>query len=169
MNVGMISVQMKFWRGFMNVGTALCNWSFDVASWMLTQHWCKRSFDMASWMLAWLQYKWSVVAASWKRWMLAWLRCKWSFDVTQCKYWCNFNASTSANVEFCRGFMAKMNCWHSFMASVRMKCWRSFMTKMNVGMASMQIECCCGFMAKEWSVDVANRMLLWHSFGMNEV
>ena len=128
MNVGMTSVKMKCWRDFM-------------ASWMLARHWCKWSFDMASWMLAWLQYKWIVVVASWKIWMLARLRCNWSFDVARCKYWCNFNASASANVECCRGFMEKMNVG---IASIRMKCWRSFMAKMNCWhsfMASIWVKC----------------------------
>ena len=91
---------------------------------------------------------WSVVMASWQRWTLAWLRRKWSVDVTSwfrhlaflkswclsyvaSKNWCNFNASASANVECCRGFMAKMNVGT---ASTKMKCWRDFM-------ASAQMKC----------------------------
>ena len=91
---------------------------------------------------------WSVVMASWQRWTLARLRRKWSINLAswqrwmlsrlQYKYWCNFNASASANVQCCHGFMVKMNVG---MASVQMmvrfhsrcKCKYCFMAKMNVG------------------------------------
>ena len=163
-------------------------WNVVMTSWqrwMSARLWCKWSFDMASWMLARLQYKWSVVVASWKRWMLARLRCKWSFDVARCKYWCNFNASASANVECCRGFMGKMNVG---IASIRMKCWRSFMAKMNCWpsfMASVwvkfwtlaQLRCKWSVVVAswqkwmlaqlqyEWSVDVASMQIkCWGSF-----
>ena len=98
--------------------------------------------------------------------MLARLRCKWSFDVARCKYWCNFNANASANVECCRGFMEKMSVG---IASIRMKCWRSFMAKMNCWrsfMASVWVK--CWMLAQfqyQWSVDVASiQIKCWGSF-----
>ena len=132
---------------------------------------CWRDF-VASWMLARLQYKWSVVMASWKRWMLAWLRCKWSFDVTRCKYWCNFNASASANVECCRGFMTKMNVG---IASVRMKCWRGFTAKTSIGMTLVLMWSVGMTPWQKWIVDIASWLRYkwsderWHGFDANEV
>ena len=86
-------------------------------------------------------------------WMLARLRCKWSFDVTQCKYWCNFNASASANVECCRGFMTKMNVG---IASVWIKCWRGFMAKTSIGMTSVLMWNVVMASWQKWIVDVAS-------------
>ena len=107
-------------------------------------------------------------------WMLAQLWCKWSFDVAQCKYWCNFNASASANVECCRGFMTKMNVG---IASVRMKCWRGFVAKTSIGMTSVLmwsvvmaswqkwIVDVASWLRYEWSVDVASMQIkCWGSF-----
>ena len=170
---------MKCWRDFM-------------ASWMLARHWCKWSFNMASWMLARLQYKWSVVVASWKRWMLARLRCNWSFDVARCKYWCNFNASASANVECCRGFMEVLNVgiasvrievlswlhgkdeyWHDF--SANMKCWRGLVAKTSIGMTSILMWSVVMTSWQKWIVDIASWLRYkwsderWHGFDANEV
>ena len=125
---------------------------------------CKWSFDVASWMLARLQYKWSVVVASWQRWMLSRLRCKWSFDMARCKYWCNFNASASVNVECCH--LEKMNCWRSFMVSVRMKYWTlaRLRYKWSVVVASWQ-KWMLAQLRYEWSVDVVSMQIkYWGSF-----
>ena len=77
------------------------------------------------------------------------------------KNWCNFDASASANVECCRGFMTKMNIgtalvqmkfWCGFINIgtdlMRMKCWRSFMAKMDVGTTLVWMKCWRGFMIK---------------------
>ena len=145
----MWSVVMTSWQRW-TLARLRCEWSIVVASW---QKW---SVDVAScqrWMMTWLRYEWSVDMALWQRWMLKRLQCKW---------WYDFNASTSANVECCRGFMTmmnigtasvQMNCWHSFMASVRMKCWTlarpqcKYWCNFNAS-ASANVECCYGFMTK---------------------
>ena len=105
-------------------------------------------------------------------WMLARLQCKWSFDVAQCKYWCNFNASASANVECCRGFMTKMNVG---IASVRMKCWRGFTAKTSIGMTLVLMWSVGMTSWQKWIVDVASWLRYkwsdecWHGFDVNEV
>ena len=151
LQVLMWSIDMASWQRWM-LAWLLCKWSFDVASWMLARLRCKWSFDVASWILAQLWCEWSVDVASWQRWMLARF---------QCKNWCNFNASASANVECCRGFMTKMNIgtalvqmkfWCGFINIgtdlMRMKCWRSFMAKMDVGTTLVWMKCWRGFMIK---------------------
>ena len=155
--------------------TPVLMWSVDVTSWLrecwhgvganrvLTWlHKCWHGFNTNE-VLSWLHGKdgcWhdfningSVVVASCQRWMLARLRCKWSFDVAQCKYWCNFNASASANVEYCRGFMIKMNVG---IASVRMKCWRGFVAKTSIGMTSVLMWSVIMASWQKWIVDIAS-------------
>ena len=85
----------------------------------------------------------------------------WCLSYVALKNWCNFDASASANVECCRGFMTKMNIgtalvqmkfWCGFINIgtdlMRMKCWRSFMAKMDVGTTLVWIKCWRGFMIK---------------------
>ena len=140
MNVGTVSVQMKFWHSFMNVGTA----SVQMKCW--------RDF-VALWMLA-------------RRWY------KWSFDVARCKYWFNFNASASVNVECCCGFMTKMNVG---IASVWMKCWRGFTAKTSIGMTLVLMWSVGMTSWQKWIVDIASWLRYkwsderWHGFDANEV
>ena len=139
----MWNIDMASWQRWI-LAWLLCKWSFDVASWMLARLRCKWSFDVASWMLAQLWCEWSVDVTSWQRWMLARF---------QCKNWCNFNASASANVECCRGFMIKMNVG---IASVRMKCWRGFVAKTSIGMTSVLMWSVVMALGQKWIVDVAS-------------
>ena len=138
-----------------------CKWSFDVASWMLAQLRYEWNVDVASWqkwsvdVTSWLHECWHGIGANgaltwlhecWHGFntneVLSWLHgkdgCWHGFDTNEVLMWlganigATSNASASANVECCRGFMEKMNvgialirmnCWRSFMASVRMKWW----------------------------------------------
>ena len=105
-----------------------------------------------------------------KSWCQATVQC--TLDVwamLSLKNWCNFNASASANVECCRGFMnvgtalMQMKFWCGFInvgtALVWMKCWRSFMPSW----MSAWLWC-------KWNVDVASCLHgCWHGFGANEM
>ena len=152
-----------------------------VLSWLHDEDERWHSFG-ANEVLSWLHGKdeyWHDFSANMKcwcdfvaSWMLARLQCKWSFDVAQCKYWCNFNASASANVECCRGFMTKMNVG---IASVRMKCWRGFTAKTSIGMTSVLMWSVGMTSWQKWIVDVASWLRYewsderWHGFDANEV
>ena len=142
MNVGTASVQMKFWRGLVQILVQLqceCKCKCGMLSWLhdKDEHW--HSFGVNE--------------------VLTWFCGK-------NEYWHDF----STNVECCHGFIAKMNYWRSFMASVRMKYWtlarlrckwsivvaswqRWMLAQLwyewSVDMASMQIECQGSFMARE--------------------
>ena len=138
--------------------------------------------------------------ALWQRWTLAQLqrmKCwRGCFDANEALillhgFNVNDGATSSANVECCRGFMTKINvdtasswmkCWREFMASVQIllhdkdEHWHGFnanncfMTKMNVGTASAKIKCCCGFVTK-MNVGMTSVQILlhgkdecWHGF-----
>ena len=138
MNVGMTSVQMKFWRGFMNVGTASVRINVDVASW---QKW---SVNVTSWLhgcwhgiganraLTWLHECWHGFN---KNEVLSWLHgkdgCWHGFDANEVLMWLGANiGATSMRVQ--------MLMWSVVVAS-----WQKWIADI-----ASWLQC-------EWSVDVA--------------
>ena len=95
MNVGTALVQnevLTWLHGFMNVGTALCKWSFDVASWMLAR----------------LRYEWNVDVASWQ---------KWSVDVTSWLHECWHGIGANGALTWLHECWHGFKCCRDFMAS----------------------------------------------------
>ena len=142
MNVGMTLVQMKFWRGFMNVGTASVRINVDVASW---QKW---SVDVTSWLHeCWHGFNTNEV--------LSWLHGKdecWH-DFSKC--WHSFMAKMNVGTA-----LVQMEFWRGFMnvgtALVQMKCWHGFMTKINVGITSVLMKCSTlAWLQCKWNFDMA--------------
>ena len=129
--------------------------------------------------------------ALWQRWTLAqlqrmkcWRGCFDANEVLILLHGFNVNdgATSSANVECCRGFMTNINvdtasswmkCWRGFMASVQIllhdkdEHWHGFnanncfMTKMNVCIASAKMKYCCGFVIK-MNVGMTSVQILLH-------
>ena len=142
MNVGTVSVQMKFWRGSVQILVRL-------------QCECKCQCGMLSWLHD-KDERWHSFSANE---VLTWSRGK-------NKYWHDFRHDFSIIVECCHGFMTKMNCWHSFMASVRMKCWTlaRLRCKWSIVVVSWQ-KWMLAQLRYEWSVDVASMQIkCWGSF-----
>ena len=155
-------VASKYWCNT-NVGASadvecccgfMAKMSISMASVQILLHdkyerWHGFSANMASWQ------RWSVVVASWQRWTLAWLQCKYcSIQIwTLARLWCKYGFM--AKMKCCCGFVTKMNVG---MASMQIllhakdECWRSFSTRTNAGTTSLK---------KTLDATLLQRLLTW--------